>query len=272
MLDEGIDRDVGFRGLSAEQRELLMIQAAKRYYGLNLTIGDLAKEMGLTRWQARRLLDEARASGIVRIEIVPRASRCPDLESRLQRCFGLKEAVVAPPSGDDDDEALMLDGVAQAAAKFIAALGAAPLIGVSWGRTMSAVARRLPSFWNEGVEVVLLNGAMNICSLDSHQQHGGVVRPLRQWHGNLTAGARRSRSCRDTRCAGTGPDHRERAGARTARARNLLRHGLDGARFRASTVGLRHRRGTVRAQDEGRRQQYSEPLYRRRWRYRRREF
>jgi deoxyribonucleoside regulator len=27
---------------------------------------------------------------------------------------------------------------------------------------MSAVARRLPPFWNEGVEVVLLNGAMNI--------------------------------------------------------------------------------------------------------------
>ena len=164
MPDEGLERDVHFRGLSAEQRELLMIQAAKRYYGLDMTIGDLAKEMGLTRWQARRLLDEAREAGIVRIEIVPRAARSPDLESRLQRRSALKEAVVVPPSGDDDDEALMLDGVAQAAAKFIAALGAVPLIGVSWGRSMSAVARRLPPFWNEGVEVVLLNGAMNIRS------------------------------------------------------------------------------------------------------------
>ena len=164
MADENLERDVHFRGLSWEQRELLMIQAAKRYYGLDMTIGDLAKEMGLTRWQARRLLDEARASGIVRIEIVPRASRSPDLESRLQRRFGLREAVVVPPTGDDDDETLMLDGVAQAAAKFIAGLGAVPLIGVSWGRTMSAVAHRLPPFWNKGVEVVLLNGAMNIRS------------------------------------------------------------------------------------------------------------
>jgi deoxyribonucleoside regulator len=56
----------------------------------------------------------------------------------------------------------MLDGVARAAATFIAGLGRLPLIGVSWGRTMSAVARRLPPFWNDGVEVVLLNGAMNI--------------------------------------------------------------------------------------------------------------
>jgi deoxyribonucleoside regulator len=162
--DDAVERDVHFRGLSAEQRELLMIQAAKRYYGLDMTIGDLAREMGLTRWQARRLLNEARESGIVRIEIVPRASRSPDLESRLQRRYSLREAVVVPPAGDDDDETLMLDSVAQAAAKFIAALGAVPLIGVSWGRTMSAVARRLPPFWNEGVEVVLLNGAMNIRS------------------------------------------------------------------------------------------------------------
>src|ERR1700761_6166072 len=64
VADENLERDVHFRGLAPEQRELLMIQAAKRYYGLDMTIGDLAKEMGLTRWQARRLLDEARASGV----------------------------------------------------------------------------------------------------------------------------------------------------------------------------------------------------------------
>ena len=31
MVVENLDRDVQFRGLSAEQRELLMIQVAKRY-------------------------------------------------------------------------------------------------------------------------------------------------------------------------------------------------------------------------------------------------
>ena len=40
-----------------------MIQAAKRYYELNMTIGELAEELGLTRWQARRLLNEARECG-----------------------------------------------------------------------------------------------------------------------------------------------------------------------------------------------------------------
>ena len=60
MRADSLDRDVDFRSLSIEQRELLMIQAAKRYYDLNMTIGELSQELGLTRWQARRLLNDAR--------------------------------------------------------------------------------------------------------------------------------------------------------------------------------------------------------------------
>ncbi|KAB0683006.1 sugar-binding transcriptional regulator [Aureimonas leprariae] len=149
--------------MSGEQRESLMVQVAKRYYDLGMTMGDLARELGLTRWQASRLLTEARETGIVRIEIMPRAPRLPALESRLQRRWNLKEAVVVP-TGGESDERLVLNAVARAAAQFLAGLGRVPLIGVSWGRTMSAVAAHLPPFWNEGVEVVLLNGAMNIRS------------------------------------------------------------------------------------------------------------
>ena len=163
MSVTNLDQDVQFRTLSGEQRELLMIQVAKRYYELDMTMGDLAKELNLTRWQASRLLTEAREAGIVRIEIVPRAPRSPDIEARLQRRYSLKEAVVVPNTGEED-EGLLLESVAQAAARMLAGLGKVPLIGVSWGRTMSAVAHRLPPFWNEGVEVVLLNGAMNIRS------------------------------------------------------------------------------------------------------------
>jgi len=163
MSVTNLDQDVQFRTLSGEQRELLMIQVAKRYYELDMTMGELAKELNLTRGQASRLLTDAREAGIVRIEIVPRAPRSPDIEARLQRRYSLKEAVVVPNTGEED-EGLLLESVAQAAARMLAGLGKVPLIGVSWGRTMSAVAHRLPPFWNEGVEVVLLNGAMNIRS------------------------------------------------------------------------------------------------------------
>jgi deoxyribonucleoside regulator len=163
MKSDRLERDIQFRGLSAEQREQLMIQVAKRYYHLDMTMSDLSTELGLTRWQASRLLTEAKETGLVRIEIVPHTPRLPSLESRVERAFGLKEAVIVPCRADED-EALVLDAVARAAGQYLAGLGKIPAIGVSWGRTMTAVARRLPPYWNEGVEVVLLNGSMNVRS------------------------------------------------------------------------------------------------------------
>ncbi|MGI4748302.1 MAG: sugar-binding transcriptional regulator [Janthinobacterium lividum] len=158
------DNDVDLRNLSTEGREMLMLQAAKGYYDLDRTMADIAKQIGLTRWQVARLLKEAREVGVVRIEIVPRAQRLPDLESRLQRSYELREAIVVPNAGPNtgEDDSLAVDSVAQAAGQFLAALTPRPsLVGVSWGRTMAAVAHWLPRRWNDGVEVVLLNGAMN---------------------------------------------------------------------------------------------------------------
>ena len=163
------DSEIDFRTLPVEARETLMVQAAKSYYDLDLKMGDIARHLGLTRWQVGRLLKDAREQGVVRIEIVPRVQRRPDLESRLQRAFELREAVVVPSEaapdadGRDIDDGIALDAVAQAAGQFLAALRPRPsLVGVSWGRTMAAVAHWLPNRWADGVEVVLLNGAMSI--------------------------------------------------------------------------------------------------------------
>ena len=142
--------EVDLRNLSSEGREALMVQAAKAYYDLDRTMADIAKALGLTRWQVARLLKDAREQGVVRIEIVPRAQRRPELESRLQRAYGLREAIVVPSSGEEDG--LLVDSVAQAAGQFLAALTPRPaLVGVSWGRTMAAVAHWLPGRWNDGV-------------------------------------------------------------------------------------------------------------------------
>lgn len=62
--------------------------------------------------------------------------------------------------GGATDPALLNEGIAQAAARWLAALQPRPaLMGVSWGRTMAALARALPPHWAPGLEVVLVNGA-----------------------------------------------------------------------------------------------------------------
>jgi deoxyribonucleoside regulator len=54
-----------------------------------------------------------------------------------------------------------MDGVAQAVGQYLAATKPKPrIIGVSWGRTMAAVAHWLPPDWADGVTVVQINGTV----------------------------------------------------------------------------------------------------------------
>jgi deoxyribonucleoside regulator len=138
------------------EREHLIERAARMFYAEDRTQADIATELGLNRWQVSRLLQEGRDLGIVRIEIVPRSDRLPDLEARLVETFGLRDAVVVNHSG-----ASALEGVARAAGQYLAGLKPRPQrIGVSWGRTMAAVAHWLPEGWGRAAEVVQINGTV----------------------------------------------------------------------------------------------------------------
>jgi deoxyribonucleoside regulator len=142
-----------------DSRDHLMVQVAKLYYDIGRTQAEIAADLGLTRWQVGRLLTEARAEGVVRIEIAPRSNRAAGLESALQTRWGLHEAIVVPMGGVTEPD-LLNDGIARAAASWLTALAAKPsMMGVSWGRSMAALVRALPHGWAPGLEVVQINGA-----------------------------------------------------------------------------------------------------------------
>lgn len=139
-------------------REAQMLRAAQLYYYENLTQGAIADWMNCTRWTVGRLLDEARACGIVAISINHPRSRVPALEKRLIEAFGLGEAIVvrqqSTPAGT-------LELVAAAAADYITALRPQPeSMGIAWGRTLTAVARAMPEDWAHGVDVYQTYGGL----------------------------------------------------------------------------------------------------------------
>ena len=140
--------------------ELLMVRVAELYYDEAKTQDEIGSLLKVSRWKVGRLLTQARERGIVRIEIIhPRARRL-GLERALVERFGLTDSVVVPaPDGDDG----MLERVAQAAADFLSAMRPVPrTLGVSWGRTLRAVAEALPDGWANGVTVVQLNGGVSL--------------------------------------------------------------------------------------------------------------
>jgi deoxyribonucleoside regulator len=140
--------------------ELLAVRVAELYYDENKTQDEIGGLLGISRWKAGRLLAQARESGIVRIEIVhPRARRLA-MERALRDSFGLADAVVVPTP---ENELGVQGRVAQAAADFLTSLRPVPrMLGVSWGRTLTDVAERMPEGWATGVTVVQINGGVSL--------------------------------------------------------------------------------------------------------------
>jgi deoxyribonucleoside regulator len=143
----------------SDDTELLSVRVAELYYDENKTQDEIGALLGITRWKAGRLLTQARASGIVRIEIVhPRARRL-GIERELRERFGLTDAVVIPATEGSE----LHSRVAQAAADYLAALRPVPrTLGISWGRTLNDVANQLADGWATGVTVVQINGGVSL--------------------------------------------------------------------------------------------------------------
>jgi deoxyribonucleoside regulator len=139
--------------------DLLAVRVAELYYDDDRNQDEIGALLGITRWKVGRLLAHARATGIVRIEIVhPRARRL-GLERELCAAFGLKDAIVVPAADDAELPAL----VARAAADFLAALRPVPrTLGISWGRTLRDIVAEVRPGWASGVTVVQINGGVTL--------------------------------------------------------------------------------------------------------------
>jgi DNA-binding transcriptional regulator LsrR (DeoR family) len=138
---------------------VLTAAVARRYYLDGLAKSDIAGELGLSRFKVARLLDAARASGLVHIEIRHPGEIDVDLSVRLQDRYGLRHAVVVDTP--DDDAAALRQHLGRAAAQLLAeVITPEDVLGLAWARAVSAMARALPRL--PRIPVVQLSGALSL--------------------------------------------------------------------------------------------------------------
>src|SRR3954447_18794383 len=85
---------------------VLTATVARRFYLEGVSKSDIATELGLSRFKVARMLDWARASGLVRIELITPGEINLDLSVELRAAHGLRHCVVI--DAPEDDDALML--------------------------------------------------------------------------------------------------------------------------------------------------------------------
>lgn len=136
---------------------VLTAAVARRYYVEDASKVEIAEEYGLSRFQVARLLDRARASGLVTITISAPGALDVDLSSRLQRAYGLQHAVVVD-TPENDPSALRRDLGQAAAALLTEIVTANDVLGLAWSRSVSAATDALTHLLP--APVVQLTGAL----------------------------------------------------------------------------------------------------------------
>jgi len=138
--------------------ELLAVRAAELYYEENKTQDEIGAILRITRWKVGRLLQAARESGIIRIDIVHPKARKLSLERDLVDAYGLLAAIVVPSESDQD----VTQRIAAAGADYLVSMRPRTRrLGVSWGKTLHQLALALPADWSLPVEVVQTNGGVS---------------------------------------------------------------------------------------------------------------
>lgn len=117
---------------------VLTTRVARRYYLDNRSKSDIADEVGISRFRVARLLDIARESGLVRIEIRSASDVDTNLSVALQQRYGLQHAVVLDAS--DDDQSALRERLGQLAADVLSEIvSASDVLGLAWARSLRGI-------------------------------------------------------------------------------------------------------------------------------------
>lgn len=128
------------------------------YYVGGLTQDQIARELGVSRQRAQRLVSRAMAERLIHVRLEHRVSSCLDLEAAMTRRFGLRLCRVAPSLGVDIDPLPSIAPTAAAEMERVLRSATPLVIALGTGRTLRATVEELTSMECEQHRIVSLNG------------------------------------------------------------------------------------------------------------------
>jgi DNA-binding transcriptional regulator LsrR (DeoR family) len=142
---------------------VLAATVARRYYLEGASKSEIAQELGLSRFKVARVLDHARSSGLVRIELHYEGEIDLDLSVRLASHLKLRRCLVV--DAPEEDLVQLRTALGRVAAGLLSEIvDRDDVLGMAWSRTLNAMASSLVGL--EPCAVVQLSGALSLPGLD----------------------------------------------------------------------------------------------------------
>lgn len=166
----------------AESDRALLAKVARSHYLDGESKVEIAESLGISRFRVARLLDRALADGVVKITINDDGLEDPVLSALLRERLGLSECVVVRCYGDEEKVRRQVGGAA--ASLLSATLRDDEVLGLTWGRTLTATTSQLTSL--PRCTVVQLTGSVSgelgsspiEIVRQASQRAGGAVYPI----------------------------------------------------------------------------------------------
>lgn len=143
---------------AADTKLLEAAMVARRYYLAGHRKNEIADDLGMSRFRVARLLDEAHAQGIVHIHVDVPTTVDLELGEQVTERFGLRRVIAARSLAGDPGSVVPVVGAA-GASHLATILGTDDVVGLSWGRTLTATVEAFDA--RPGSDVVQLAGGID---------------------------------------------------------------------------------------------------------------
>jgi len=154
---------VAAEGITGPAQIVVTASVARRYYLEGKSKIEIADEFKLSRFKVARLLEDARSTGLVRIEIGQPGSIDLDLSDELRAAYGLLHAIVVDTA--DDEPAVLRRLVGDGGAALLSEIaGRNDVLGLGWARALVAMRSALGRL--AAHSVVQLTGALSRPDVD----------------------------------------------------------------------------------------------------------
>jgi len=145
--------------MTVPDKEELLIRICRLYYEQNVSQDLIAKKFHLSRSYISKLLKEATNLGLVEIRIKDTLHSESELEASIRNRFGLKKVIIVPVATQLFEK--KLDAIGTTVGRFLySILSDDDIIGISWGLTLAACAKRLIKKDLNNVKIIQLKGGL----------------------------------------------------------------------------------------------------------------
>jgi DNA-binding transcriptional regulator LsrR (DeoR family) len=154
--------------LSPIDEQRLLVKVSKMYYEEGLSQDDIILRLNLSRSKISRLLQQAREEGIVQITVNTPKHLFSELETKLEKNFGLSEALIVEAHVADSQENIIRELGIAAAGYLERSVNATTTLGISWGSTLNGMVAALHSNRLPNAKVVQIIGGLGQPEAEVH--------------------------------------------------------------------------------------------------------